>query len=176
MRTWQWAPLLLVVVFVVIWAACGPRHELAAAPNSLTPARAAEIDKDVRAFAGVVAHDITAEGPTAWRRHLADTPAFFLASNGQLVFTNSASFITGIQAFAQTIKHIELQWGNDLRVDPLTPELAVVGSSYREVQVNTEGKRVEEAGYFTGIAEYRNGQWQFRNAHWSEACPPPAAH
>jgi eukaryotic-like serine/threonine-protein kinase len=31
------------------------------------------------------------------------------------------------------------------------------------------------AGFFTAIAEYRNGHWQFRNAHWSVASPPPAA-
>lgn len=167
MRKWQCALLLVVAVCV----ACGSRHDQSGTPNSLTPARAAEIDKDVRTFAGVVAHDVTTDGPTAWRRHLVDSPSFFLAANGHLVFANSASLTTGIQAFAQTIKHIELQWGDDLRVDPLTPELAVVGSSYREIQVNTEGKRVDEAGYFTGIAEFRSGQWQFRSAHWSEACP-----
>jgi len=166
MRTWQWIPLLVVVICV----ACSSRQEAALAPNSLTPARAAEVEKDVRAFASIVAHDVTSEGPTAWRRYLVDSPAFFLAADGHLVFANSSSATTGIEAFAHTIKHIELQWGDDLRVDPLTPELAVVASSYREVQVNQEGKRLDEAGYFTGTAEYENGKWQFRNAHWSEAC------
>jgi hypothetical protein len=32
---------------------------------------------------------------------------------------------------------------------------------------------VEESGFFTGTAEYRSGRWQFRNAHWSVAAPPP---
>lgn len=170
MRKWLWTPLL----FVLIWSACNSSHKLASAPNSLTPARTAEIDRDVRAFAGVVAHDVTSEGPTAWKRHLVDSPSFLLVANGQLVFANSASAVTGIDAFARTIKHIELQWGDDLRVDPLTPELAAVASSYREIQVNQEGKRLDEAGYFTGVAEYANGKWQFRNAHWSEACPAAA--
>ena len=31
----------------------------------------------------------------------------------------------------------------------------------------SEGKRAESAGYFTGIAERRNGRWQVRNVHWS---------
>ena len=173
MQTWQWTPLIFV--FVVICVACSSRQEAAVGPNSLTPARAAEVEKDVRAFAGIVAHDVTSEGPTAWRRYLVDSPAFFLAADGHLVFANSSSATTGIEAFARTIKHIELQWGDDLRVDPLTPELAVVASSYHEIQINQEGKRVDEAGYFTGTAEYENGKWQFRNTHWSEACPPAAA-
>jgi hypothetical protein len=171
MRTWQWAVLL----FVGICVACVSRHELTGAPSSLTPARAGEVERDVRAFAGAVAHDVTSEGPTAWRRHLVDSPAFFLAANGQLVFANSSAATMGIQQFASTIKHIELRWDDGLRVDPLTPELAVVASPYHEIQINQEGKRVDEVGYFTGIAEYRNGQWQFRNAHWSEACPAAAA-
>jgi hypothetical protein len=171
MRTWQWVVLLLVVICV----ACGSRHELTGAPNSLTPARAAEVERDVRAFAGVVAHEVTSEGPTAWRRHLIDSPSFFLAADGHLVFANGSAATAGIQQFASTIKHIELQWDGDLRVDPLTPELAVVASPYHEIQINQEGKRLDEVGYFTGIAEYRNGQWQFRNAHWSEACPAAAA-
>ncbi len=29
------------------------------------------------------------------------------------------------------------------------------------------GQRVEESGFFTGLAELRNGRWQFRDAHWS---------
>ncbi|MGB7623480.1 MAG: hypothetical protein WBN92_14110, partial [Terriglobia bacterium] len=66
-----------------------------------------------------------------------------------------------------------LNWGEDLRVDPLTPDLAVVAASYHEVLVNTAGRRVEETGFFTGTAEYRDGRWQLRNAHWSVAAPPP---
>jgi hypothetical protein len=39
----------------------------------------------------------------------------------------------------------------------------------------SDGKRAESGGYFTGIAERRNGRWQFRNAHWSVAAAAPAA-
>ena len=52
------------------------------------------------------------------------------------------------------------------------PDLAVVAVSYKEVRVNIIGLRVEDAGFFTGIAEYRNGRWQLRDAHWSVAAPP----
>ncbi len=113
--------------------------------------------------------------PRAWRKQFADSPSFFMAADGQMVFPDSAAATKGIQDLALDIKQIELVWGNDLRVDPLMPDLAVVAVSYHEVRVNTSGLRVEDAGFFTGIAEYRNGRWQLRDAHWSVAAPPPAA-
>jgi len=95
-----------------------------------------------------------------------------MAVNGQMAFPNGAAAQEGTEKFAQTISHIQLKWGGDLRVDPLTAELAVVAASWREVQVDTAWHRVDEAGYFTGLAEYREGHWQFRNAHWSAQVPP----
>jgi hypothetical protein len=67
------------------------------------------------------AHDVTQDGPTAWRRHFADSPSFFMAVNGRLVFPNSAAATAGIQNVARTIKQIELRWGDDLPIDPLAP-------------------------------------------------------
>ena len=166
MRTWQWVPLL----FVILWVACGSHHDL----SSMSLARASAVERDVRAYASAVAHDVTQEGPAAWRRHFAESPSFFMASEGHLVFPNSASATAGIQDLARTTKHIELQWGEDLRVDPLTPELAVIAAPWHEIRVDTAGIRVDETGFFTAIAEYRNGHWQLRNAHWSVASPPPA--
>jgi hypothetical protein len=169
MCTWQLGPLL----FVVLCVACDSHQDLSSRSQSLTPARASAVERDVRAYASAVAHDVTQEGPTAWRRHFADSPSFFMASQGHLVFPNSASATTGIQDFARTIEHMELHWGEDLRVDPLTPELAVMAAPWHEVRVDTAGTRVDETGFFTAIAEYRNGHWQFRDAHWSVAGPPP---
>lgn len=134
-----------------------------------------DVNAEVRAFAQTVEHDVTKEGPTAWRRHFADTPSFFMAVEGSMAFPDSAAATKGIEDFARTNRHIELAWGNDLRVDPLTPDLAVMAASYREIQEDIKGNRVEEKGYFTGTAEYREGRWQFRNAHWS-APVPRAAH
>jgi hypothetical protein len=140
--------------------------------HALTSAQAAAVQDGVRAFTKTVAHDITQEGPSAWRRHFADSPSFFMASEGHLVFANSAAVTAGIPDVARTYKRIELRWGDDLRVDPLTPDLAVVATSYHEVQEKAAGVRVNETGFFTGIAEHQGGRWQFRNAHWSVAGPP----
>jgi hypothetical protein len=120
-----------------------------------------------------VAHDVTQDGPAAWRKYFADTPAFFMAVNGKIAFANSAEVTAGLPQVALAIKQIELKWGDDLRVDPLAPDIAVVGASYRELQVWADGRHVDDSGYFTGVAQHRDGRWQFRNAHWSELVAPP---
>jgi len=78
-RSRQWSPFL----FVVLCVACGSHHDLS---RSLTAPRALAVDRDVRAYANAVAHDVTQEGPAAWRRHFADSPSFFMASEGTLCF------------------------------------------------------------------------------------------
>jgi hypothetical protein len=95
-----------------------------------------------------------------------------MAVNGHLVFPSSESATEGIQSFARTIQRIELHWGDDLRVDALTADFAVVATPWVEVQVDLKGRQVTTSGFFTALAENRNGQWQFRNAHWSEPVPP----
>ena len=137
----------------------------------MTAARSAEVADAVRTFAHQVAHDVSQEGPSAWRKYLSQSPAFFLAAEGRVVFPNGASAAAGIQDLERAIKQIDLKWGDDLRVDPLTPDLAMVAATYREVRVSPAGERVEEAGYFSGLAEYLNGHWQLRNAHWSVSPP-----
>lgn len=142
---------------------------------SLTAERKAAAEKEVREFAAAVSRDVTQQGPPAWEKYLADSPAFFLADQGKLVFPNRQAARQAIAEFTRTIQHIELTWGDDLRVDPLTPELAQVASSWHEVTVDKEGRQVTNGGFFTGLAERHNGQWQFRNAHWSVAAPAPKA-
>jgi hypothetical protein len=128
-------------------------------------------EEDVKTFAQDVARDVSVEGPSAWRKHFADSPAFFMAVNGRMAFPNSAAATTGIEGVSKEITHIELQWGDDLRVDPLTPNLAVVAASYHEVQVHAAGNTVNDNGFFTAVAEKHDGHWQFRDAHWSSMAP-----
>ena len=148
-------------------AGCSARAAGAVELQSLTPASAAAIDASARTFMDSVAHDVTQEGPLAWLKFFHTGPEFFMAVNGKLAFPNAAAAKEGTQNFARTINRIDLTWGDDLRVDPLTAELAVVAASWREIQVDKAGRRIEEAGYFTGLAEYRDGHWRFRDAHWS---------
>ena len=169
MRTSHWA---LVVIATVASVACDPSHGGSSELQPVTPDRAATIEADLRAFALAVARDVTRDGPSAWRRYFADSPAFFMAAQGHLVFANSDSATQAIQELARTIKHIELRWGDGLRIDPVTPGLGVLAMPYDEVRVDAAGHRVEENGFFTGLVEHRDGRWRLRNAHWSVASPP----
>jgi hypothetical protein len=173
LSTLIWWSTLLLAAFGS--AANSARIAGSAELPSLTPARAAAIDESARTFMHTVAHDVTQDGPLAWLKFFNTGPEFFMAVNGQLAFPNAAAAKEGTQNFARTINHIELTWGDDLRVDPLTAELAVVAASWREIQVDRAGHRIEETGYFTGLAEYRDGRWRFRDTHWSEPVPPPPA-
>lgn len=105
-------------------------------------------------------------------RAFEDSPGFFLAAEGQLVFPTSDSATRAIRGLAQRIASIELRWGEGVRADPLGPGLAVMAAPYTEVRVDKAGRRVEEAGFFTGVAEHRDLGWQVRDAHWSVAGPP----
>jgi hypothetical protein len=171
MRVWPCAILLAVLAS----AACDAHHGAFRESRTLTPTRAAAVEGGVRAFMRTVAQDVTQEGPSAWSKHFADDPEFFMADEGRLVFPSRAAAAAAIANLGLSIKQIELRWGDDLRVDPLTAELAGVAASYREVRVDPAGHRVEENGFFTGTAEFRDGRWQFRNAHWSVAAPAPTA-
>jgi hypothetical protein len=53
----------------------------------------------------------------AWIKYFDASPAFFMAVNGQMAFPNTAAAQESTRKFAQTIRHIELKWGDDLRVD-----------------------------------------------------------
>ena len=161
--------LLLAVTFATcVLCAAGASHS-----HSVTPDGTASVDQAVRAFMQTVSDSVTLDGPMAWIKYFDASPAFFMAVNGQMVFSNTAAAQEGTRKFAQTIRHIELKWGDDLRVDPLTNKFAVVAVSWREIQVDTAGHSVTETGYFTGLAEYREGRWQFRDAHWSS---PVSSH
>src|SRR5215472_1670185 len=139
-----WALLLITVS-----AGCNIRDAGSGESQSLTPARAAAVEAGVRAFTATVARDVTQEGPLAWSRHFDHSPAFFMAVNGQMAFPNGTAAKEGIQSAA------------------LTSKLAVVAAPWREIQMDAAGHTVDVTGFFTGLAEYRDGHWQFRNAHWS---------
>ena len=74
-RTWHCTLLLASLTFTGF----GAHRAAYGEPQSLPAARAAAVENDVRAFMRAVAHDVTQDGPAAWRKHFADSPAFFMA-------------------------------------------------------------------------------------------------
>ena len=165
---------LVPMTIVVTLMACqrpAPPHSGSAL---LDPGHATAMIDSVRSFAESVALGVTSRGPAAWRTYFADEPAFFMAADGRLAFPNSDAVSRAIPGLARAIPHIELRWGDSVIVDPLAPGLAMFAAPYRETQTNASGHRVQEDGFFTGIAEHRPVGWQFRDAHWSDATPPTA--
>ena len=154
---------------------CGQRSEDAPKNQVLSARREAAIVVDARAFAFDVARDVTAEGPAAWRKHFSDSPAFFMAADGNLQFPDSASATAGIEALTRTIQHIDLKWGDNLRVDALGPNMAMIATPYHELITTSSGAHVDSTGFFTGVAEFRDGHWRFRDVHWSSAPKEPAS-
>jgi hypothetical protein len=118
-----------------------------------------------------VAANVTNQGPRAWQAAFADDPSFFMAVNGRLVFPDRPTATAAIDGLGRGIRRIELQWGPDLRVDALTPALAIVACAYHELRIGDDASRVDEAGYFTAVVERRGDRWQLRNAHWSVPAP-----
>jgi hypothetical protein len=167
MRLGAW----ILVVPVIAAMGCQGQQRAADTSDSLSATGRTAVEQGVRGFMNAVAQDVTQGGPTAWAKEFADRPNFFMASEGVLIFANGAAAAQGIPALTQIIKKIELQWGPDLRVDPLTPDLAAVGSTYQEIRTDPKDRELTEKGYFSGVVERRNGKWQFRNAHWSVQAP-----
>lgn len=157
---------------VLALASCGDQTVVREGTGPLDSAHAAAIVDSVRAFAESVANGVTTRGPVAWRTYFADDPAFFMASEGRLVFPNSDSAGRAIGTLTQLIATIELRWGEPLRIDPLSPGVAVLATPYHELRVDRHGQSVEEDGFLTAILEHHPAGWQFRNAHWSVVVPP----
>lgn len=99
------------------------------------------VTRAVQEFMAAVAKDVSAEGPHAWHKYLSQENAFFMASNGQLVFESGEAAEQGIRALEQRIDHISLQWGQNFHIDPLSDTLAQVGVPFHETLVEKRGNK-----------------------------------
>lgn len=115
---------------------------------------------------------MTRNGPSAWLSFFEHDSAFFMASEGQLVFPSFDSATTFVHVLSQHIVRIELAW-TDVRIDPIAPGAAILAAAWREVRTDGAGHATRERGYFTGLAVHTPAGWQLRNAHWS-AQPGPS--
>jgi len=166
MRRWFSTSLPILLAFGFSFGVYLTEESAVGSVDSAAPSPA--VENSVREFTRDVARDVTADGPIAWSKYFENTPAFFMAVNGKMAFPSGASAMAGIPDVAKMYKHIDLTWGDDLRVDVLTPALAGIATTYHETLIDAADHRIEANGFFTGIAEFRDGRWQFRNAHWSQ--------
>ena len=160
-----------LVVAVVCITSCQTQRAVPAAGQAMTPAERMAVEESVRGFMARVSQEVTTEGPTAWSKEFETGPNFFMASEGKLAFASGEAAAKAIPDLPKMIKKIALRWENDLRVDVLTPSLALVGTTYQEVREGPDGAEITENGYFTGLAEQLGGEWRFRDAHWSVVAP-----
>jgi hypothetical protein len=165
---WRYLCLLLIGINVIVSCNCDQKQ--------MNTEKSTIVKDSVTRMMANIETDISKNGPRAWLNYFEDTNAFFMANEGQLVFTDyqsSKPFI--INTVVKNIPQIKLRWAH-LRIDPLTSNLASMGADFHEDQVNGSGKKLSIDGYFTGIAHYNEHSWKLRNAHWSVKAPGTATH
>jgi len=146
---------------LTILLGCQPGDRPASTGEHVTPYR-----EGISHFAEQITGDLAREGLTAWLRHFQRSPAFFMASGGRVVFPSNDSADAYVTGLATTVRAVELHW-QQLRIDSLTPDLALIGTPFTESLTDTAGHTQRIAGYFTAIAQRHGNDWQLRDAHWS---------
>ena len=127
----------------------------------------ASVQESVRLMADSISEDLSKQGPIAWLHYFHRSPQFFMVSDGKLELPNNDSADVLVQHLTQQIKEIKLIW-NDIRVDSLSSELAVMAASFHEVFTYIGGRHSASfRGYFTGLVENTPSGWRLRDAHWS---------
>jgi hypothetical protein len=137
--------------------------------NTYTPQQLSTAADSAKAMTAAISKDITTQGPLAWLKYFEDTNTFFMASRGQLAFTDYDSAKNFIQnILVKNIKAINLQWSNQ-RIDALSPELVSIAANFHEDITDFSGKLLSMDGYFTAIGKQTAKGWKLHNAHWSIA-------
>jgi len=114
-----------------------------------------------------VEKDISISGPAAWLNYFENSPHFFMATDGNLVFKDYQSakaFI--LNTLVKSIPHIKLRWDH-IRVEPFSDNIASIGADFQEELTSNAGKTVFFTGYFTATAHKTNVGWKLINVHWS---------
>ena len=135
--------------------------------DSLTQAQSSIVRDSVQQMIESIAKAVSHEGPIAWIRYFENSPGFFMASEGQLAFTNKDSLANFLKnTYVKSIIKIELSWSH-VRIDPFTSRVAGIAAIFHEDITDTSGRKSPTNGYFTGIAHQTSQGWQLQNAHWS---------
>ena len=153
--------LIIPLLVLVLLFSCNQN------PTTFTANEVASVKDSVQLLTANTAKDISTKGPIAWLNYFEDTPDFFMTSNGDMAFPDyktADSFIKN--TLVKQIQHINLKWLN-IRIDPLTPQIAVVGANFHEDITDTLGKITPFDGYFTATVHQTRKGWKYRDAHWS---------
>jgi chemotaxis protein CheY-P-specific phosphatase CheC len=100
--------------------------------GSLTKEQSSIVKDSVQQMFGSIATAVSHEGPLAWLRYFENSPDFYMAAGGQLVFPDNQSathFLKNI--YAKSVSSIELRW-KDIRIDPLSSRTAGIAAIFHE--------------------------------------------
>jgi hypothetical protein len=153
---------LLVLPAIAFMLSCGYSKQ------QLTPDEIGHVQRKVTDLTKNIAADVSTKGPGVWVNYLQDTSCFFMADNGQLAFKDYKSATKFVRdTLSKSMPKVNLKWSN-IRVDPLTNQIACIGSDYHEDVTDSTGKVTPYDGYFTATAVLVNDEWKLRNMHWSD--------
>lgn len=147
----------------------------AACASTWSPPRdpaANRVRAEVAEFLARIPPDIAREGPRAWRRHLLDDKAFFMATYGALHLRSGEHALRFVDEIAPKITQMELTL-RDVRIEPLAEDLAAVSAGYAERATLADGGTERFAGWFTGVAVKTRDGWRLQHAHWSDPIDAP---
>lgn len=138
------------------------------AQQQLTPKQISDVKTEVSKFTVNIANDISTKGPIAWLNFFENSPDFFMASEGQIVFHSYTSAQTFIEdTLVKNISKIRLQWSH-IRISVLSTQIASIGSLFHEdMTMAADNTTIPIDGYFTATAILTNDGWKLRNLHWS---------
>jgi hypothetical protein len=139
---------------------CKDEHEA-------TAKESAKVKDSVTRMMTRISEDLTKGGPAQWPAYFEDDPAFFMASDGAVKFSDYPSAITYTRdTLPRLISHISLTWMH-LRVDPLDREFASIGADFSEDIMLTGGQAIAVAGFFSAIAHFNGTTWKLRHLNWA---------
>src|SRR5277367_569836 len=114
--------LLVSVGFIILLGGCGNNAA------ALTPAESAVVKDSVLQMTAAIAKAVSGQGPLAWSRYFENSADFYMADDGQLVFSNTDSMTAFLKnIYTKSVMKITLSW-SQLRIDPYTSALAGVAA------------------------------------------------
>jgi len=154
-------PAYLCLLAFCIIVSCKPGHE------KFSEAEKTFVKNSVDNLTKNIADDVSKKGPRAWLNYFEDANGFFMANQGKISFEDyRAAKMFILNNLVKNVRRIKLKW-NNVRVDPLGPDLASMGAGFHEDITDMSGKTISVDGYFTGLAHYDGIKWKLRNLHWS---------
>ncbi len=140
-------------------------------PRDLTPARRAAIADTLRRLV-VNAYDLTKPGDAVVRlMSLYPASGPIVSASGGQVSTSRDSLQAGIRAFWENVgrnmRDPRWTWG-PMHVDVLSPDAAVLTTTYRVPHLTPRGEPHVIAGAWTAVFQRRGGRWVIVQEHLSD--------